>query len=205
MACTTSRNRRGRRGVNIRGKRIMQVATKARWAVALLLGTAAVLWVAVDAYPDEVFSAYLEARRWLAAAGPMPTLPAPRLIPRDMFVVLDAGSAVWIPKDGTWKPSMADIYYVEASLRQVSTLKATNWPADSGIRIDHPERYFRQYVGVIWKGKKLIYVNALCNATFIGYWRETLVRIMDGGTCYWQAFYDPALGTFTALTINGVA
>jgi hypothetical protein len=178
---------------------------KAWWAVALLLGTAALVWVSIDAYPDKVFSAYLETRRWIAAAGPIPRLPAPRLIPRDMFVVLDAGATVWIAKDGTWEPSMADIYKLEASLRQVSSLKATNWPADSDIRIDHPEQYFRQYVGVTRKGKKLIYVNAFCDAIPISYWRETLVRIMDGGTCCWQAFYDPTVGRFTALTINGVA
>lgn len=100
---------------------------------------------------------------------------------------------------------MSDIYGLEASLPQVSSLKAENWPADSRIRIDSPDRYFRQYVGVVQNGKKLIYVNAFSDELPVTTWRETLVVIMDGGTCCWQALFDPASGKFTSLRINGLA
>jgi hypothetical protein len=94
---------------------------------------------------------------------------------------------------------------LEASLQQVAILKAENRPPDSNIHIEHPERYFRQYAGVIRKSRKLIYVNAFCSDTLISYWRQQFVMISDGGTCCWQAFYDPATMTFSALRINGVA
>ncbi len=51
----------------------------------------------------------------------------------------------------------------------------------------------------------MIYVNAFCDDGPLSYWREKLVLILDGGTCCWQAFYDPSTSTFTELRINGVA
>jgi len=84
---------------------------------------------------------------------------------------------------GSWQPSKADIDGLEASLPQLVGLKA-----DERRRIEHPERYFRQYLGIIRDGKKLIYVNAPCQIADARYWREHLVSVFDGGSCYWQAY-----------------
>jgi hypothetical protein len=102
----------------------------------------------------------------------------------------------------TWRPTEADIAGLEASLSEISDLKVENW--NSSIHIDHPERYFRQYVTVVRAGKKEIYINAFCDYPPRD-WATHLHVVLDGGTCYWQALYDPATKRFSHLTANGRA
>ena len=181
------------------------------WGLALLIGSAAAFLFAANVYPDQVLSAYLWGSRWVAAAGSIEKLPAPRPIPSELpstelkFVLLPAAAARWITQRGTWQPAPTDIDSLERNLSLVSRLKAENWPADSRITIDHPERYFRQYIAVIQKGKKLIYVSAFCDQIPVASWRQEFIQINDGGSCCWQAYYDPAKREFSALRINGVA
>jgi hypothetical protein len=163
-------------------------------------------------FPDEVYVAYSEAKRWVAAAGPTEKLPASVSMPpgsvgfsrpsRKPYVVLPAKTVLELTKGGTWQPTGSEIGGLEAGLPQIAYLKADNWP-DYNVRIDHPEEYFRQYVAVLRKGKRMIYVNAFREN--VADWSERFVMILDGGTCCWQALYDPAAHTFAAFTINGVA
>jgi hypothetical protein len=118
------------------------------------------------------------------------------------FVVLPAeATSGIIATQGTWKPIKIDIDGAEANISQIASLKAEIWPP--AVHIDHPERYFRQYVPIRQKGRKLLYVNAFCDAP--NYWRTQLVIVADGATCYWQALYDPATERYSHLTINGHA
>lgn len=152
----------------------MHVSARVRWIIALLMGTTALVWLVGNTYPDRVFSVYLEVHRWIAAAGPMEELAIPRSIPSNptplskeesakQFVLLPAKAARWVAKSGTWQPAKKDIEGLEVSLQQVSSLRAENWPANARIAIDHPEQYYRQYIPVIRKGRKLVYVNAFCD------------------------------------------
>ncbi len=190
----------------------MPVGSRAPWAIAILIVIAAIAWLAGNIYPDQTFSAYLAIRRWIVAGEPTQKLPAPSSIPLDpiplsnekssmLFVLLPAKAAKWIATSGTWQPTKIDIDGLEASLPQVSGLRAENGPASA---IAHPEQYFRQYVAVIRKGRKLIYINAFCGDFPEANWRQQLVLIADGGNCCWQALYDPVKGEFSALRINGV-
>jgi hypothetical protein len=100
------------------------------------------------------------------------------------YVVLPAKAASGIiATQGTWNPTKIDIAGAEAKISQIESVKAENW--SSAIHIDHPERYFRQYVPIRQKGRNLLYVNAFCDAP--SYWRKRLVIVSDGATCYWQA------------------
>ena len=119
------------------------------------------------------------------------------------FVILPARLATRIAKQGTWQPTKADIDGVEAP-SQVSKLKAENWKSPA-IRIDHPETYFRQYIAILRDGKRRIYVNAFCDEESLSYWRDRLVVVDDGATCYWQALYDPATKKIFRITINSRA
>jgi hypothetical protein len=119
------------------------------------------------------------------------------------FAVLPLSAAKTVRNNGTWKPSQSDIDGAEASISQISSLKAERW--SSAIYIDHPEKYFRQYVPVIRAGKRSIYVNAFCEEPPPADWRSQLVIVMDGATCFWQALYDPATKTYSNLTINARA
>jgi hypothetical protein len=117
------------------------------------------------------------------------------------FVVLPGAAAkTAIASQGTWIATQADIVDAETRISQIAGLKAKNWRSD--IHIDHPERYFRQYVPVRYANRALIYLNAFCVDPPPSYWRERLVIVDDGATCFWQAFYDPEKKLYSDLTIN---
>jgi len=105
--------------------------------------------------------------------------------------------------DGSWQPSRSQIETLEASLPHISDLR--NGGAPNGQKIEHPERYYRQYLAVVRAGQKVIHVNALCQVGEISYWRNQLAIVMDGGSCFWNAWYDPATEKFSELYINGRA
>jgi hypothetical protein len=113
------------------------------------------------------------------------------------------------PKDGPdringgWQPSQPQIQSLEANLPHVSDLRSGGAP--NGEKITHPELYFRQYVAVVRAGQKLIYVNAICQIRYAPDWREHVAVVMDGGNCFWQAWFDPATQKFSELYINGRA
>jgi hypothetical protein len=104
---------------------------------------------------------------------------------------------------GTWTPGKADIAELEASITQISKLQITGWT--SALHIEHPERYFRQYVPLIRKGRRIFYVSAFCENPPPENWRKRLFVVSDGGTCFWQALYDPETGKYSHLTINARA
>ncbi|SRR5260370_22528382 len=104
----------------------------------------------------------------------------------------------------SWEPTVADIESLEENLAQISTLNESG-PGPSR-HIDDPHRYLRQYLAIALDGKPRIFVNALCtrDADDSNTWRKHLELASDGGTCFWQALYDPSTQRFSNLTINGV-
>ena len=108
-----------------------------------------------------------------------------------------------VDSHGSWEPSTADIDGLEEGLAHVSELKITGW--SSNIHIEHPELYFRQYIGVSHRKQRRIYINAFCDDPPPSDWRDHFYTVIDGAACYWQALYDPATKTFSTLTINARA
>ena len=103
---------------------------------------------------------------------------------------------------GTWKPGESDIQTMESRLSRVSQLRARS--GIIGTQIQHPARYYRQYLGIIIKNRKFIYINGLCEEKPPASWRETLADVCDGG-CYWGVVYDVATGKFSHIEMNGIA
>jgi hypothetical protein len=129
----------------------------------------------------------------------------------ERYVVVPLNAAQKIPfrlfdasvQLGTWQPSQLDIDALEANLPQLSALSPSGWKP---VRhIEHPEQYYRQYIGVTVHSNNLIYVNAFCDNPPPPTWKTQLYIVIDGGTCYWQAFYDPAAKKFSNLMIDGRA
>lgn len=101
----------------------------------------------------------------------------------------------------TWLPAQNDVRQVEAMLSQISRLRS-----DSGIegkQISEPEEYYRQHVGVVVEGRKLIYVNAICEEHPPEHWQDTVQDVCDGG-CNWEVVYDTVTEKFSDLEMNGV-
>jgi len=103
---------------------------------------------------------------------------------------------------GTWKPTDADIEAMESRLSRISRLRTQS--GIEGEQIKHPERYHRQYLGIVIDNRKFIFINAFCDSKPDDSWRAMLVDVCDGG-CSWGVVYDVAAGEFSRLEMNGVA
>ncbi len=64
--------------------------------------------------------------------------------------------------------------------------------------------YRRQYIAYInQKGEKLVWVNCFCEQNFND-WKKAIVRVMDGGRCFFNVKINLTRKTFEDLMINGV-
>jgi len=101
-----------------------------------------------------------------------------------------------------WTPSTDEIARLEVQLKPylegVATRKAKVIAAKLG-------RYKRQYLGYTDAGKKWIFVNSFCRWKEDGFWRDTMIIVNDGGTCYFRVRYDVSNSRFEQLEINGEA
>ena len=104
----------------------------------------------------------------------------------------------------SWVPDETEIQSLEANISQISELKIRGYES-TRLRIEYPEKYHRQYVGVKHNGKRRIYINAFCDDPPPSNWRSRMYVVIDGATGYWHAFYDPETKSFSDLTINGRA
>jgi hypothetical protein len=72
--------------------------------------------------------------------------------------------------------------------------------------IPDPRQSYRQYVGIVVGGRRLIYVNAFPSevAEEDKDWKtHFLGDICDGGSSFWGVLFDPATGKFIDLETNG--
>jgi hypothetical protein len=102
--------------------------------------------------------------------------------------------------EATWAPTPSDVQTLELLLPKVKNLR-TPW----GSRIDSLDGYCFQYFGLVANGKKLIYINAYACADDGMQASPTVAKYCDGGTMFWGALYDPAIGEFSDLQVNGIA
>jgi hypothetical protein len=104
-----------------------------------------------------------------------------------------------------WTPTAQQIEKLESRL---AAYLAANPPQDGHPVINILE-YGRQYVGVTRAGKKAIFLNAFC-PSYLSLakdksWLKELVQVEDGGSCFFQVYFDPESSEFSALLYNGVA
>jgi hypothetical protein len=139
----------------------------------------------------------------LCAAAPAAAEQLAALLPGALApgVVQQCSRAV--PRiSGTWQPSERQIRQLEADLQSLEGRKPEAC-CNAGANLKDPLHYYRQYVGVVRDGRRLIYVNAFREPAPPG-WRATPVVVCDGGDGYWGALYDPALRIFSQLAFNGI-
>jgi hypothetical protein len=65
--------------------------------------------------------------------------------------------------------------------------------------------YKRQYIGTynIYGGKE-IFINCFCDSDN-DYWRKDIVRVFDGGNCYFNLRVDLTLKRYSDFNVNGSA
>jgi len=113
--------------------------------------------------------------------------------------------------EGTWQLSESDTALLERDLRQLQRLYAVGC-CFRGARIGNVDEYLRQYAGVIVRGQRYIYINALTAdliedrppTEIVPRWKESAFVACDGGPAFWGALYSPASRRFFELSINGI-
>jgi hypothetical protein len=109
--------------------------------------------------------------------------------------------------DGTWQPNQQDVLDVEAHLPLLQRLKASRC-CIPGARVTNVHNYYRQYLGLVVVGRRVVYINAFSMkvagvARDARHWASEPMMACDGGENFWGAVYDPATKTFSELAFNG--
>ncbi len=101
-----------------------------------------------------------------------------------------------------WTPTLEQVKELEGLLPEY--LKSH--PPMDDKPVGDVFEYGRQYFGVTNNGQKVIYLNAFCNPSrFDPQWEEEMIQVKDGGSCYFQVYFDPARKEFIHLHYNGQA
>lgn len=106
-----------------------------------------------------------------------------------------------------------DVVILENNFRKILSVKSTECCL-KGWNIERLEDYAYQYIGVIIKNRRYIYINAfLVNMsygqdsfeTWYKEWKTKLVIMCDGGDGFWGVLFDLENQSFSQLSVNGVA
>ena len=103
-----------------------------------------------------------------------------------------------------WTPSPEEVALLEGRLKTYLEGVATPQAKEIAARLGS---YKRQYLGYSFGGKRWVLVNAFCNAYWKrnDSWRDSVVDVLDGGSCFFKVHYDPSRSQFDKLIINGPA
>jgi len=101
-----------------------------------------------------------------------------------------------------WTPAIDQVRELESLLQEY--LDAHPPASDTPVR-DVLE-YGCQYFGVTKNNRNVICLNAFHNPSrFDGRWEKEIISVLDGGSNYFQVYYDPATREYTGLRYNGKA
>jgi len=103
-----------------------------------------------------------------------------------------------------WTPSPKEIAALEGQLKPYLADLA---PAEAKVIAATLGSYKRQYVGYTDGGKRWILVNGFCEDHWKeeDTWRDRIVFVFDGGSCFFTVRYDTSRSPFEHLLINGGA
>ncbi|MES2594088.1 MAG: hypothetical protein V4662_02075 [Verrucomicrobiota bacterium] len=103
-----------------------------------------------------------------------------------------------------WTPQAKDIELAESKLRAALEKGAKEFPQAQQI-LKHYNEYRRQYVGLVIKGRRHIFLNSFPSRdTFSDYTKEWVI-VYDGGFWFWTILYSVEDSEFSELQINGEA
>ncbi|RSK42473.1 hypothetical protein [Hymenobacter perfusus] len=117
----------------------------------------------------------------------------------------------YVPKNikNYWYPMQEDILLLENNFGNINSIIATECCLLSK-KVQSMENFGFQYIGVVIKGKKFVYVNAF-PIRDVELYSElhtdltvNLIVVCDGGSNYWGALFDPSTKQFSALSFNGM-
>jgi hypothetical protein len=111
----------------------------------------------------------------------------------------------------TWSPSLRDVRTSEAEFPKMLRTVLAAMP--DRCKDGRPPEYYRQYVGFLRRGKRVLYLNGLrkdatdelakFEASSAGEWRRRAVGACDGGIDYLGVVFDMEAARFDSLAFNG--
>jgi hypothetical protein len=119
------------------------------------------------------------------------------LPPREALAVNELCSRPGPKVEGGWVPEERDTQALEARLGDITS--------ERHGAISNPFSSYRQYVGIVVAGRRLIYVNAFPPQFGLKDWKTRLVSVCDGGPSFWGIQFDPTDDKFFDLEMNGRA
>lgn len=105
---------------------------------------------------------------------------------------------------GTWTPTVGEIEAMESRFRKLQRVRA-RLCCIVGARVGDVNDFNRQYIGIVTKGKRYIYINAYPVESDSVLSDTPVNQICDGGDAYWGVLYDIESGNFVDLAFNGLA
>jgi hypothetical protein len=106
---------------------------------------------------------------------------------------------------GAWTPTIEDVMNLETAL--VTTLQTmSRWEAPEILA--SLNQYRRQYLGVVVKNQQLIMANFdRCSKFEEGQLEASFIPFLpeDGGSCFIELLFDPAIQNFLRFYIHGEA
>jgi len=107
----------------------------------------------------------------------------------------------WLPlSGGTWSPDASMAAEAASELHAYVEQQASA----KGLTLQQWPSYSFQYQGHELAGRRVLYINAFCGQP-PAYAKKRLVRVLDGGTCYFSTYYDPVNKQFIGIVFNGDA
>lgn len=115
-----------------------------------------------------------------------------------------------LPAEGFWMPSIKQLSEVERSIPAFLVKERQSRPslAELSEVIALAPKYRRQYMGMIFAGRKVIWINCIPARTKRGIdpfanWNREIIDVSDGGSDFWGAMYDVKKHRFDKLILNG--
>lgn len=114
-------------------------------------------------------------------------------------IAVAVGTWLGLP-DGAWTPAHRDIVEAKAQLwpyieAQAASHRATLAPRD---------RYTFQYRGEVLHGRRVLMINAFCTPPDADAATREVV-MLDGGACFFKAYWDPVNRIYAGVGFNGIA
>ena len=127
----------------------------------------------------------------------------------------------------TWQPTIEQLPALEETVAAILEGRLAKYRWSESYR-PHARDYYRQYVGIVLNGRKVIYINGFGTSyswhvqmwprpiTALELqalpeafrdpdsWRRVPVVVCDGGPTYFGAIYDPEAGRVDEFSFNGV-
>lgn len=94
------------------------------------------------------------------------------------------------------------------------TQRLERYNKENADRTINPANYYFQYIVALSpRGSKMVYLNAICQSVANrtgrleknSNWREKLIRVDDGGECFFQLLIDINKERVVSLSVNGYA